>query len=288
MPRHHAHRRRFLLCSPPSSVNKRYNRKTVMTMRGRGVSRRLAAVLLLLTGSLVFGATGIEESLEVVSATNRDAAASQEKIDHISRETRELLEEYRRLRDGSEYQAAYTRELEELDRTQRDRVDDLRDQIERARITRQRIVPLMRSMADALQKFVVLDLPFHHEERISAVLRLQQRLNSPELPVSARFRLLLEAYQLEQDYGSHVEAWRGPLAWRGEELSVEYLRVGRVVFYFQSLDGENSGYWDRESRDWRPLDRDFNRPLARALRVARNLTAPELLQLPLPVPGGAQ
>jgi hypothetical protein len=269
-------------------MKKTDNNRLFVTVGGRRAGRWLAAAALLLSWPAVHGAAGIEESLEVMSATNSGAAASQETIDRLSRETRAMLEEYRRLRDGSEYQAAYTRELEELDRAQRQQIEDLRDQIERARITRQRIVPLMRSMADALEKFVVLDLPFHHEERIGAVLRLQRRLNAPELSVSARFRLLLEAYQVEQDYGNRIEAWRGPLTWQGEALSVEYLRVGRVALYFQSLDGERSGYWDREAGEWRQLDREFNRPLARALRVARNLTAPELLQLPMPVPGEAQ
>lgn len=272
-------------CYAPRAVrNKTYNAVISMTARSRELLRCLAAAAVLLSGPRAIAAAGIEESLGVVSETNREATASQEKIDRLAREARDLLEEYRKLRDGSEYQAAYTRELEALDRAQRDRIEELRSQIERARITRQRIVPLMRSMAEALEKFVVLDLPFHHEERIAAVLQLQRRLSSPELSVSARFRLLLEAYQLELDYGNRIEAWRGPLSWRGEELSVQYLRVGRSALYFQSLDGDRSGYWDREAQDWMPLDPRFNRPLARALRVAQNVTAPELLQLPMPVP----
>jgi cell division protein FtsB len=227
----------------------------------------------------------IEQSLGVVSATNRSAAASQEEIDRLSRETQALLEEYRKLRDGSAYQAAYTQELEARDQAQRAQIDDLRSQIERARITRQRIVPLMRSMADALEKFVVLDLPFHHEERIGAVLQLKQRLAHPDLSVSSKFRLLLEAYQLEREYGGRIEAWRGPLQAGGEERSVEYLRVGRVALYYQSLDGEQSAYWDRGAQDWVPLDTRYHREISRAMQVARELSAPELLELPMPVPG---
>ena len=52
-----------------------------------------------------------------------------------------------------------------------------------------------------------------------------------------QFRLLLEAYQLEQDYGNRIESWRGPLALEGQELSVGFLRVGRVALYYQTLDG---------------------------------------------------
>ena len=94
----------------------------------------------------VYGAE-LEDSLGVVSKTNRSDVASQEKIDELSRETQGMLEEYRKLLDGSEYQADYTRELEELDRTQRTQIEGLQEQIAQARITRQRIVPLMRSMA---------------------------------------------------------------------------------------------------------------------------------------------
>lgn len=232
-------------------------------------------------------AAPVKESLDVVSATNRSATASQQKIDALSGDTRALLEEYRRLHDGVEYQAAYTRELEERDRAQRTQIDDLQRQIAQAEITRQRIVPLMRSMADALEKFVVLDLPFRHEERINAVLLLKQRLSQTELSVSAKFRLVLEAYQLEQDYGNNIEAWRGPLEWRDKELSVEYLRVGRVALYFQSLDGATSGYWSQQQGDWVPLDAQYNRDVTEALRVARNQIAPQLLQLPLLAPGAA-
>lgn len=232
-------------------------------------------------------AADVKKSLDVVSDTNSSASASQKKIDQLSGQTRALLEEYRRLQDGMEYQAAYTRELQELEQAQLAQIDDLNRQITQAAVTRQRIVPLMRTMADALEKFVVLDQPFHHEERINAVLSLKRRLNQPDLSVSAKFRLLLEAYQLEQGYGSNIEAWRGPLQWQGEELSVEYLRVGRVALYFQSLDGASSGYWSAEQEQWLPLDSGFNRDIAEALRVARNQVAPALLQLPMMAPGDA-
>jgi hypothetical protein len=244
-----------------------------------------AALLLVWTAAV--SAAQVKESLDVVSDTNSSASASQKKIDHLSGEARALLEEYRRLQDGAEYQAAYTQELEQLERAQREQIAQLQRQVAEAAITRQRIVPLMRSMANALEKFVVLDLPFRHEERLNGVLQLQQRLNQADLSISAKFRLLLEAYQLEQAYGNNVEAWRGPLQWQGEELSVEYLRVGRVALYFRSLDGASSGYWSVEQDQWLPLDPEYDRDIAQALRVARNQVAPQLLQLPMRAPGDA-
>lgn len=245
------------------------------------------AILVLFAWMPAASAAQVKQSLDVVSSTNRSATESQKKVEELAAQSRTLLEEYRRLQDGAEFQSAYTRELQEREQQQRTQIDDLQRQISQAEITRQRIVPLMRSMADALEKFVVLDLPFHHEERINGVLLLKRRLSQADLSVAQKFRLVLEAYQLEQDYGSKVEAWRGPLQWQGEELSVEYLRVGRVALYFQTLDGATSGYWSMQKDDWVALDTQFNRGVAEALRVARNQIAPQLLQLPMLAPGDA-
>ncbi|MBE9540295.1 MAG: DUF3450 domain-containing protein [Proteobacteria bacterium] len=247
-------------------------------------SMRLVTSLLVLL--LVSGARGAElkDSLGVVSKTNLNAVESQKKIDELSRETQGLLQEYRKLSDGNDYQADYARELEELASAQQQKITSLKSEISRAKITRQRIVPLMRSMTEALEKFVVLDLPFHHEQRINSVLQLKLYLNQPELSVSSKFRLLLEAYQLEQDYGGSIEAWRAPLQFEGAELSVQYLRVGRVALYFQTLDGESSSYWSAVGGDWVSLDARYNREIAQAIRVAKNQVAPQLLPLPLLVP----
>ncbi|WP_076001469.1 DUF3450 domain-containing protein [Pseudohalioglobus lutimaris] len=254
--------------------------------RSTSVLAYLACIAIWMTNPGL-SAAELQQSLDVVESTNRSAEQSQSKIDALSRETRILLEEYRSLKESAEYQEAYTRELENLDTAQRGQIESLNRQIAQARITRQRILPLMRSMVDALEKFVVLDLPFHQEERISAVIQLRQRLDRPDLSVAARFRLLMEAYQLEQDYSRTVEAWRGPLHSDGEDLSVEYLRLGRAALYYQSLDREQSGYWDRAQQVWIPLESTHGRALSAALRVARNEAAPDLLQLPFLATGGA-
>ena len=113
------------------------------------------------------------------------------------------------------------------------------------------------------------------------------RHRQPGLSISARFRLLLEAYQLEQDYGLNIEAWRGPLQLQDEQLSVEYLRIGRIALYYQSLDGKNSGYWDTASQTWHTLAAQYNQPIAAAMRVAKNQSAPQLLSLPMAMPGAS-
>ena len=104
----------------------------------------ILAALLLLAWVSAASAAQVKQSLDVVSSTNRSATESQKKVEDLAAQTRTLLEEYSRLQDGAEYQAAYTRELQERAQQQRTQIDDLQRQIAQAEITRQRIVPLMR------------------------------------------------------------------------------------------------------------------------------------------------
>ena len=98
-----------------------------------------------------------------------------------------------------------------------------------------RILPLIMSMADALEKFVILDLPFQQEQRISAIVQLKQNLQSPSLSVPDKYRMVLEAFQVESDYGRTLAAYRDNLTLEGETLSVDFLRVGRVALYYQAM-----------------------------------------------------
>ena len=101
---------------------------------------------------ITFGlnAAVLKDSQEVISKTNTEATRSQQNIDRLAGETQVMLDEYRRVQNSAEYQEAYTRELQQLNASQEVRIEGLKRQVEEAGITQQRIVPLMRSMADSL------------------------------------------------------------------------------------------------------------------------------------------
>ncbi|MCP4045414.1 MAG: DUF3450 domain-containing protein [Gammaproteobacteria bacterium] len=260
-----------------------------MSFKPSSLSQVIGVICLALSSfTPASNAAVLNDSQQVISQTNNEAVRSQQNVDRLAGETRVLLEEYRRVQNSAEYQEVYTRELQQLKASQLARIESLKRQVEEAGITQQRIVPLMRSMADSLEKFVVLDLPFHHEERINAVLQLKQRLRKPDLALSVKFRLLLETWQIEQDYGVTIETWPGPLELPDSTLSVEFLRIGRVALYYQSRDGLSSGYWEKSEKRWIPLTTHYNQQITRALRVARDQVSPELLNLPMAPPGAGR
>ncbi|GAA5317790.1 MAG: DUF3450 domain-containing protein [Candidatus Pelagadaptatus aseana] len=238
------------------------------------------AATLLLTCNQV-GAATVNDSLKVVETTNRSAIASQKKVDKLALETQRMLEEYQRILRNTEYQDAYNAQLQQLKQNQAMEIDALKQQLNDINVTQMRIVPLMFSMVDALEKFVVLDLPFQQADRISAVVQLKQQLRNPSLSVPNKYRMLLEAFQVESDYGRTLDAYQGRLSEGEVERSVNFLRVGRIALYYQTLDGQESGLWHVENDQWQVLPETMNHAIKQAMRVARNQLSPQLMNLPV-------
>ena len=68
----------------------------------------------------------------------------------------------------------------------------------------------------------------------------------------------------------------------GSERVVEFLRLGRLMLFYQTLDAHTQGYWDAATNQWQPLPASYNRTLQQGLNVARQQQTPTLLRLPLP------
>jgi hypothetical protein len=58
------------------------------------------------------------------------------------------------------------------------------------------------------------------------------------------------------------------------------LRVGRIGLYFQSDDTQVTGRWNNSTRTWE-IDDSARNEVRKGLRVARQLIAPELINIPV-------
>jgi hypothetical protein len=246
----------------------------------------LSAVFLMVSAGAT--ADSINDSLNVVEKTTQSSIASQKKVDKLALETQRMLEEYQRILRNTEYQDAYNAQLQQLKQNQEKEIDSLKQQLNEINVTQMRIMPLIFSMADALEKFVVLDLPFQQTDRISAVVQLKQQLRNPGLSVPDKYRMVLEAFQVESDYGRTLGAYQGHLQSGDSERSVNFLRVGRTALYYQTLDGRESGIWRSDQDQWQVLPESMNNAIKQAMRVARNQLSPQLLNLPVIKQGGAE
>ena len=232
-----------------------------------------------------------EEFSRVVEArtTGNDAAeAAQTRIDTLSDKTDELLAKYRTTWKQIESIDAYNRQMRDLLMAQETELASLSGQLERVQSVSRSVTPLMVRMITAIEQFVSLDVPFlkkEREERVRGLLGLMARA---DVTTAEKFRQIMEAYQIENEYGRTIEAYRDTLDIEGRETTVDFLRFGRIALVYQSLDETLSGNWNQETRSWVPLDSSHRSSIRQGLRIARKQAAPDLIRLPLPVPAATR
>jgi hypothetical protein len=148
-------------------------------------------------------------------------------------------------------------------------------------VINRQIFPLMERMIDGLEQSVKLDIPFLMDERNTRVAALKEIMERSDVSVAEKFRKVMEAYQIENDYGTTIENYTQSLTIDGATRSFNMLRIGRIGLYFQSDDTKITGRWDNGERTW-VVDNSARNEVRKGLRVARQLIAPELIVVPVP------
>ncbi|NNF61623.1 MAG: DUF3450 domain-containing protein [Gammaproteobacteria bacterium] len=249
----------------------------------------LGGVALLLTTALAHGQVRVVNSVisEEVQ-TSQTSIRAQAQIDRLSDQTAELLGEYRAVLQQLDRVEIYNQHLGEVVDDQESSKADVTQKLENYQRTKQEIVPLMNRMIDTLDKFVELDLPFHLYERRERVQRLRDNMGSAEITISEKFRQLMDAYQIEMDFGRDIDAYTGWLEVNGPRREVNFLRVGRLVLAYQTQDRNETGFFNPVTRAWETLPDQYRNHVADGLRIARKQAAPDLLKLPVQAPEVAQ
>lgn len=215
------------------------------------------------------------------------ARASQKKIEQLDDETQKLLTEYRKAVADKESYDAYARQLEAQVRSQDEEIASIHAQLLEIENTSREISPMMPKMVDTLGQFVELDLPFLPAERTKRVAALREMLDRADVTLAEKYRRILEGYQVELDYGRTIETYEGELGEGGDVRTVQFLRVGRVALLYQTLDGQETGYWDAGQKKW-VIDNAYAHGFKEGLAVAKKSKAPEMLIVPVPAPKEAK
>lgn len=250
--------------------------------------RRAGGLLLTLYIFSGYGAVLAAEPLSTViqeeAAANQEAQRSQARIDQLDDDTRDLVQEYRALLEQTENLGIYNRQLEKLIAQQQEDLASVDAQMRSVEETQRNIVPLMLRMIEVLEKFIALDLPFLAGERAGRVATLKTIMDRPDVSLPEKYRRIMEAYQVELEYGRTIETMSDTIDLYGAYSTVNLLRIGRVALFYQSLDGESSGYWDHRERTWKKLDDDYNQSLRRGIQIARKQATPDFFVIPLTAP----
>lgn len=239
----------------------------------------------LLSAGILFSASVFAAKLDQVvgenDAANAAAKQSQQKIDSLNQETDKLFNEYKVVSKEFDGLRVYNAQLEKQIANQLKEMQSINDSIEKVTVIERQIVPLMLSMIDGLKQFVELDVPFLQDERQERIANLDSLMERADVSVAEKFRKVLEAYQIENEYGRTIEAYRGNLDVGGSQREVDFLRIGRVSLMYQTDDAKFSGIWNKDSQQWEPLTDQYRSAIRDGLRIARKEVAPNLLKLPV-------
>jgi seryl-tRNA synthetase len=252
-------------------------------------SRLVKTISLLLTVAVpviltapVYAQT-VETAVNAQVAVDKEAAASQDRINEIRDKTQDAASKYAQAVAESESMEKYNKQLSSQVADQDKELASIERQLVEIETTNREVQPLMQQMVDTLERFVALDVPFLVEERTKRVQSLQELMPRADVAISEKYRRIIEAYQIELEYGRTLETYAGVLDDGGGERTVDFVRLGRVSLMYQTLDGAETGYWNAQEKKW-VVDNSYAAAVADARRVARKDGAPDLLKIPVPAP----
>ena len=246
----------------------------------RRASAAFLAASLLAISSSVF-AQSVDQILQAQDKRLDLAQQSQERVNGIVEGTRSLEDQYRSINKEIDGLKVYNRLMTAQTSGQGAVLEDISLSMDQVDVINRQIFPLMERMIDGIEQSVNLDVPFLKQERTNRIDDLKNIMERSDVSVAEKFRKVMEAYQIEMDYGTTTDFYRETIE-LGDGSTRDYniLRIGRVGLYFQSDDTQITGRWDMDADGW-VLDDGARNEVRKGLRMARQLIAPELILVPI-------
>ncbi len=239
---------------------------------------------LLIAGMLATASAGANELNQVMdksAAINESAAKTQSKIDGIADSMQSRLQKFKTLNKEIDGLAVYNAQLDKQIRSQLEEMAAINESMDQVSVIERQITPLMLRMIKGLEQFVALDVPFLPKERAERISQLNTLMDRADISSSEKFRRVLEAYQVEVDYGRTIEAYTALLDLNGQEREVDFLRIGRLELLYVTKDGKQAGFWNKDSNAFESLPDTNIGQINKGIRIARKQLAPDMLTLPV-------
>ncbi len=258
-------------------------------LREPGIRRSaiIAAFVAIATLASLPAGAQLNQTLQAQTKVDQAALQAQEEMEEIQDRTLDAAGRYAQAMTEAESYEKYNEQLREQVQSQADEIASIQTQLVDIETTNREVQPLMDKMVRALDRFVALDVPFLIEERTARVQNLKNILARSDVTISEKYRLILEAYQIELEYGRTLESYEGVLNAGDNRRTVEFVRLGRISLMYRTLDGSETGYWDAAQKQW-VVDNSYAEAVEQAIRVANQDGAPELLTVPVPAPQEVQ
>jgi hypothetical protein len=240
------------------------------------------AALLATAGSR---ADTFSDIFRVSQASTEAAQSSQARVDKVADETRDLLQEYKTVMKQVDGLKVYNTRLEKQIGNQEKRIGAIERSVDEVTVIQRQITPLVIRMIDSLEQFIALDKPFHRKERTERVAFLRNNLDRADVTAAEKFRQVMEAYKIENEYGRKIDTYTDNISIDGADREVSILRVGRIALLFQTTDLAVSGHWNSATGAWEKLESNqYRSAIQNGIRMANKQASIDVLTLPIAAP----
>ena len=223
----------------------------------------------------------MENVLEVGRENQQLSAASQSRIDSTERQTDKIVNEYKVVAKQVEGLKLYNEQKRIQIKAQLELMDKLDAQLDQVVVMQRQIPPLAQRMLESLENFINLDTPFRIAERQNRIDLVRASLAKPKVTASEQVRQVLEAYNIEAEYGRKIDSYEATV----EGKVVNILVVGRIGMFYQTKDETETGVWNNDLQSWEIID-GYRRPVRDGIRMAKKLAPTDMLTIPV-LKGGA-
>jgi uncharacterized coiled-coil protein SlyX len=250
-------------------------------MRTRPATLVVVATALVVSIAIAPRAQEASKLGETVDKTVGTHQATQKKQDDWAAEQAALLARYRTAKANVEY-------LEKRESFEESEVAALEasiHELERRLVESTRLNESLQDTLNAvvgrLESFVANDLPFLTEERNARVTAIKDEIARPDVTGAEKLRRVLEALQVEANYGNTVEVYQEQMKLGEELIFADMLRIGRVSVYWRTPDGKRVGEYDRATDMWVELDGKYVRAINMTVEMATRIRPTDIVELPI-------
>ncbi len=231
----------------------------------------------------------LDRAMSAIGEKYRESAEVQQELTRLADSASSTFEEFKRANDALESLLVLNAGFRKSISIQEDNIATLDESIASVEEVTRNIPLLMEKMLAAIEEFIELDYPFQLEERRARVEFARNAIDNPDVSIAEKFRQVLVMYQNETAYGRTIETYGDTIEIEGVDRDVSIVRIGRVALIYQTTDRQETRAWDNRNREWVELPPgEYRTAVQNAIRVAAQLDAPRVIELPVLAPEIAQ
>jgi hypothetical protein len=206
---------------------------------------------------------------------------TQQSTDQWAEERTRLETRFKALQEEQQKLLSAKNDLNEKVALQRTGLEKLKNKAKEVSRISDELLPYLQSIHRQMANQVDGDLPFLCDERRDRLQKVKEVLDDDRVPISEKFRRLMEVLFVEAEYGNTVEVYKEKISVDGKDILADIFRLGRLSLFFRSLDQTNTGYYDLSHSSWQIFPGNFNKTINTAIEIGAKRRPADLVTLPV-------